>query len=674
MDRCRRAAVVSLVAVAALLGLLVWGASRERAALVRQIDLETQAVAQQLANQSWAGLKSHLLAVQQTAHLLTRVPRLTETEFHAAAAPALRLNRQCLRMAYADPSLRVRWVHPLQDNLALVGADLAANTRAQESLQRAARAREPALSPPLSLLDGSQGFIVAAPVFDGERLLGFLTGAFRTADFITGAVSTEFLDRYDIAVSGAGAPLFETAGMASPSGPWSTFKEGFEIGGSSWTLEVRPSASAAQAVTRAGHGFHSAVALLLALAVAASAYALRRGPPARAASADETTPLRVSPPVATLSSETLHEALQAEKLTALGDLVAGVANEINNPLCSILGYTQLLLADEPAPKPRARLESMRVDAERISAIVANLLTFARQQPSTRRPLGLNGIIEKTIDMRAYDLRARQIQIEKDLAPDLPMTLLDFHQVQQLLLSLLANAEQALAESGRRGTIRITTRASADAIELRVADDGPGIPEPIQGRIFEPFFTTRTDGQGTGLGLALCYGIVQDHGGRIRVESRPGQGATFVIALPIVQKQDAPQALQAGPDAAALERRLRILVIDREPSVQDMLMEMLSARGHSVDTAATGPEALRKIGAASYDLILADMKMPNAPARELYAAVVERAPILAGRILFTSGDGMSAQALEFLRDTGNDVLLKPFKMEDVEKALAAAVRG
>jgi anti-sigma regulatory factor (Ser/Thr protein kinase) len=246
-------------------------------------------------------------------------------------------------------------------------------------------------------------------------------------------------------------------------------------------------------------------------------------------------------------------------------------------------------------------------------------------------------------MRACEFRARQIQVEKHLAPDLPMILLDFHQIQQMLLSLFTNAVQAIGESGRCGTIRITTRGGADSIELRIADDGPGIPESIQRRIFEPFFTTRADGRGTGLGLSLCHGIVQDHGGTIRVESRPGQGSTFVIALPVARGDEKAAPQKERAEHGPLERRLRILVIDKDPGAQGMLVEVLASRGHSVDTAGTGPEALRKITAANYDLILA--------ARELYAAVVEHAPALAGRILFTSSEGTCPQTLEFLRDTG-----------------------
>jgi signal transduction histidine kinase len=669
MERRRRAAVASLVAVATLICAFLWADGRERAAVARELDLETRAVAQQLASQAWNALKGHLLSVQQTAQLLARRPRLEESDFHSAVAPALRLNRLCVRMTYADPSFRVRWVHPLQDNRSLVGASLAADARTQEALKRAARSRAPALSPPLSLLDGSAGFIVAAPIFEGERLLGFLTGAFRTIDFVSALATDEFLQRYDLALSGEGIALFETAGITAATDSLATASEQFDVGGTTWKLRVRPRDSVESAFNRHRRYSHAALGVLLALALAVSIYALRRRPAQerRAAAAKAAERAGAAP-------TTLQEALQSEKLAALGDLVAGVANEINNPLCSILGYTQLMLAESPTPRARERLETMRTDAERISRVVTGLLTFARQHPSNRRLLGLNGIVEKTLEMREHDLKVRRIQVEKQLAPDLPMTLLDFHQIQQLLLSLLANSEQAMEESGRGGTIRITTRATADTIELRVADDGPGVPESIQGRIFEPFFTTRPAGRGTGLGLSVCYGIARDHGGGIRVESRPGQGATFVVTLPVARDKEVSAAPEASTRDAPLERRLRVLVIDKEQGVQNLLFEMLSARGHLVDTAATVSEALRKIGAAPYDLILADMRMPGASARELYAAVVGQAPAQAGRIVFMSSEGTRAQALEFLRDTGSSVLLKPFKFEELEQALSSAVRG
>ncbi|MBI4240550.1 MAG: response regulator, partial [Candidatus Rokubacteria bacterium] len=319
-----------------------------------------------------------------------------------------------------------------------------------------------------------------------------------------------------------------------------------------------------------------------------------------------------------------QKLLQAEKMTALGELVAGVAHEINNPLSSIMGYAQLLLGKDLPAEVRRRLETMLSEADRVARIVKNLLTFARKHPPEKNYLGLNGVIEKTLELKAYHFRVSQIRLEKNLAPDLPLTMLDFHQIQQVLFNLLNNAEQAIVEAARGGTIRVSTRLVGDRIEARVADDGPGIPRDIQARVFEPFFTTKKEGKGTGLGLSLCYGIVQEHGGGIRLESQPGKGTTFVIDLPVVREDPAPveEAPRATPGAVP---RLRVLVIDDEQSVQDFLVALLRERGHKVDTATDVPEALRKIAANGHDLIISDMKMPHGTGRDIYMATLEKSP-------------------------------------------------
>src|SRR6185503_14294514 len=251
----------------------------------------------------------------------------------------------------------------------------------------------------------------------------------------------------------------------------------------------------------------------------------------------------------------------------------------------------------------------------LAKIVRNLLTFARKHPPEKKHLGLNGIIEKTLELKAYHFRASQILVEKDLPADLPATMLDFHQIQQVVLNLLNNAEQAIVEVKKGGTIRLTTRQLGDRIECRISDDGPGVPLAIQQRIFEPFFTTKTDGKGTGLGLSLCYGIIQEHGGSIRVEGQPGQGATFVIDLPVLANPETerPETTDAVPAAPT---SLRILVVDDETSIQDLLVELLRTQGHQVDTASDVPEALQKIAANGHDLIISDMKMPHGTGRAI----------------------------------------------------------
>jgi len=370
----------------------------------------------------------------------------------------------------------------------------------------------------------------------------------------------------------------------------------------------------------------------------------------------------------------MEQLLQAEKMTALGELVAGVAHEVNNPLASIMGYNQLALTQDLPPKVRRYLEIACSEADRAGRIVRNLLTFARQQPPEKKYLGLNGIIEKTLELKAYHFRTSQIEVEKDLAADLPMTMLDFHQIQQVFLNLLNNAEQAILEAGREGTICILTRRVGDRIEVHITDSGPGIPTEIQNRIFEPFFTTKKEGKGTGLGLSLCYGIVQEHGGSIRVKSRVGQGATFIIDLPVIREES-----DAGEEAAtvAVTRTsgvLRILVIDDEPNVQSILVEVLATMGHKTDTASDVPEALRKIATDGHDLIITDMKMPHGTGEDIYRAVVQGSPCLARRIIFTTGDGASVETRRFIEETRNEVLLKPWSIQEIEQAIARAVRS
>jgi CheY-like chemotaxis protein/anti-sigma regulatory factor (Ser/Thr protein kinase) len=267
----------------------------------------------------------------------------------------------------------------------------------------------------------------------------------------------------------------------------------------------------------------------------------------------------------------------------------------------------------------------------------------------------------------------QIRLQTDLALDLPMTMLDFHQIQQVLLNLLNNAEQAMVEAGHGGALRVMTRRAGDRIEASISDDGPGVPPEIQSRIFEPFFTTKKEGKGTGLGLSLCHGIIQDHGGTIRVESRPGEGACFIIELPIVQDT----AIAGDRESPGLSRpapSLRILVIDDELALQDFLVDLLRSRGHRVDTASDVPEALKKIAANGHELIISDMKMPHGTGKDIYKAVLDRSPRLARRIVFTTGDGASAETKRFLEETGNEIVLKPFKIEEIERAIAVAARN
>jgi signal transduction histidine kinase len=231
----------------------------------------------------------------------------------------------------------------------------------------------------------------------------------------------------------------------------------------------------------------------------------------------------------------LHEAqaqlVQSEKLAAVGQLGAGIAHEVKNPLAGILGCAQLSLRDAPQGTLLAKnLQLIEKETKRCKMIIENLLKFARQEKTILEPTDINRVVEDAIAIVLHQLELNQVKVLKDLAPGLPQIRGNANQLQQVFMNLMINAQHAM--EGGPGTVTLSTRPSgSDRIEVRVTDTGPGIPEEIQKRIFEPFFTTKPTGKGTGLGLSVSYGIVKDHGGEIRSESQPGKGATFVITLP-----------------------------------------------------------------------------------------------------------------------------------------------
>ncbi len=362
------------------------------------------------------------------------------------------------------------------------------------------------------------------------------------------------------------------------------------------------------------------------------------------------------------------QLLQSEKMSAVGQLVSGVAHELNNPLAGVMGYTQLIMTRPLDAKLRSDLERVFGEAQRAAKIVQNLLTFARKHKPERRFLGLNGIVEKTLEMRAYELRVSNIEVETDLDPDLPRTLLDFHQMQQVILNIVTNAEQAMLEAHGRGRLAIGSRAPADRIVLRIEDDGPGIPPENRQKVFDPFFTTKPVGKGTGLGLSICDGIVKEHGGTLRVESAPGGGTAFIVELPILKADEPrPPEPKLPPQLPRVQGR-SILVVDDEASIQDFLVEILTRDGYQVDTAGSGTSALAKMERRAYDLVISDLKMPGMSGAELYDTIRSTRPGQAGRILFTSGDTLSPTTDAFLRRHGHSALIKPFTFEDLRAAL------
>ncbi|MBI4180885.1 MAG: PAS domain S-box protein [Chloroflexi bacterium] len=223
------------------------------------------------------------------------------------------------------------------------------------------------------------------------------------------------------------------------------------------------------------------------------------------------------------------------RLASIGELVAGVAHELNNPLASVIGYSELVLSGELSPAMKSDIEVIHSNAQRAVTIVRNLLAFARRQEPQKRLLNVNDLIRHVMEMRGYELKVGNIEVITEISDELPNVLADSQQLEQVFLNIILNAEQAMLEAHNRGCLTIRTRARRGMVNIIFTDDGPGIPEENLWRVFNPFFTTKPPGKGTGLGLSICHGIITQHNGRISAESKLGEGATFLVELPLSEE-------------------------------------------------------------------------------------------------------------------------------------------
>ena len=363
--------------------------------------------------------------------------------------------------------------------------------------------------------------------------------------------------------------------------------------------------------------------------------------------------------------------IQSEKLSAIGQLIAGVAHELNNPLASVLGFADFLVESGDVPAHLAEpLRVIQQEAQRAGAIVKNLLTFARRQERDRRRLAIGTVLERTIALLRGQLLGLHVEIELSVDAGLPEIDGNLNQLQQVFLNLANNAAQAIASTGRDGGghLLVHARRQADGVAVDVTDDGPGIPEELHHRVFEPFFTTKPEGEGTGLGLSICMGIVKEHGGRITLDSAPGRGATFTLEF--------PAACLAPPAGPAPESHRpgagRILLVDDEPPFLHYMRATLTAWGHQVEVATDGQEAITRALDGHYDLIITDVRMPNMGGRELYERLSREAPDVAARVVFSTGDAVGDNTMAFLERTGRPVLHKPFKLAELRRVLATTL--
>ena len=362
-----------------------------------------------------------------------------------------------------------------------------------------------------------------------------------------------------------------------------------------------------------------------------------------------------------------QQMIQAAKLSALGELVAGVAHELNNPLTVLVGASDILEQQAPDDlKEYARMIRESTDAAR--HIVRGLLTFGRQMPLERRHVMLDELIEKVLALTAADLRIESVKIDRDMEPGLPPVWADGNQLQQVLVNLVTNAKQAMAElpEGNR-RLRVTTRSyGTDRVLITVEDTGPGIPADVLPKIFDPFVTTKGSA-GTGLGLSISYGIIREHGGHITADSRPGEGAAFTIDLPVGSGASAPD--ESRP-TVNLDGK-RILIVEHDQAVQKILLEHLEPTGCTALTVARADEARQQLR-GGIDLVVADFNLDGVDWLELLTQVAARGAAVGHRFIFITAGPVGEEADGALRAAGAALLYKPFTGPQFLDAIRATV--
>jgi signal transduction histidine kinase/CheY-like chemotaxis protein len=367
----------------------------------------------------------------------------------------------------------------------------------------------------------------------------------------------------------------------------------------------------------------------------------------------------------------LHSKLQqSEKLAAVGQLVSGIAHELNNPLTSIMGYAQLLRSHPLSYGKGGEARLIFEEAERASRIVKNLLAYARRAEPERAPTNVNLIVERTVALRSYELKIQNVDVRCDLDSHLPTTLADAHQLQQAILNLLINAEQAILGSCKQGHIQVRTKMLSDSrFTIEVSDDGPGIPREISARVFDPYFTTKPSGVGTGLGLAIVRRIAEQHEGKVSLENVPGGGAEFTLELPLVPvptSQSSP--IEAKERNTQKPASARVLVVEDEPTVAQLVADVLREDGHDVEAVIDSQDGLKRVFRRRFDLIICDLRMPRLDGPAFYDALVRARSTARHRMLFITGDTLGPRTIEFLKSHELHFLTKPFLVEELRLAV------
>ncbi len=365
---------------------------------------------------------------------------------------------------------------------------------------------------------------------------------------------------------------------------------------------------------------------------------------------------------------------QNEKMSALGELLAGVAHELNNPLSVVVGHSLMLREETDDQSLLDRIEKISRSAERCAKIVKTFLAMARQRPARLEPLDIDSLLKTAADVMGYSLGGQETTITTEVAPGIPEIRADPEQITQVIINLVINAQNAIADSGKGGAIVIAAgfNRKSRMLEISVSDDGPGIPDAIKPRIFEPFFTTKDVGKGTGIGLAFCHRTIHSHNGRIWLDPDHRDGSRFVIALPAGDEPPLQPAADAGK-AAGLAG-VRALVVDDEEDVADLISEILRRDGCAVTIATSGAEALEHLGRGGYDVVLSDLNMPEMDGRGLFDAIRQSHREMAGRIAFITGDSMGPASQKFLGESKSPYLEKPISPIELRKLVQGLLDG
>ncbi|HEY6304635.1 MAG TPA: ATP-binding protein [Terriglobales bacterium] len=364
---------------------------------------------------------------------------------------------------------------------------------------------------------------------------------------------------------------------------------------------------------------------------------------------------------------TQEQLLQSEKMSAVGQLISGVAHELNNPLTAILGYAQLLEGAGLDHQSADYVRKLFKQAQRTHRVVQNLLSFARQRKPQKQEVDLRKVLEESLTLREYDLKVNNVSLERDIPEDVPSVVVDPHQLEQVFLNIINNALDAMVEASASGVLKVRVFKKDVYVCVEFDDSGPGIKDPS--RIFDPFYTTKSVGKGTGLGLSICYGIVKEHGGEIVARNREGGGATIEVRLLASEKPALAETVSAPRREPVLKGR--VLLVEDEEAVLEFERDVLVGAGAEVTTSMSVDDTQQQLLSGSFDVIVMNGRMPGGcSAREMYEWIAKNRPGLEKGLLLTFSSVTDPETRSFLQEQGVPSLAKPFEVAD----LISQVRG